>query len=252
MVNLSDQVALVTGACRVVGRGVAFGLAVSGANVFAAGLGAERGQSLVAEIRALGRVGAEFMEADVTREADVKAVVERAAARFGRIHAAVNNAGIEGAFGPVQDQTSDTFDRLISVNLKGVWHGLKYQLPHMLAHGGGAIVNTASSAGVQPIANIAIYTASKHGVVGLTKATALEVARSNIRVNAVAPGPVNTGLLQRMVAGKIDLSVIAADVPMGRISEPDEIARAIVWLCSDSASYITGHVLVADGGLTVG
>jgi NAD(P)-dependent dehydrogenase (short-subunit alcohol dehydrogenase family) len=191
------------------------------------------------------------MEADVTREADVKAVVEEAA-RGGRIHAAVNNAGIEGGFGPVQDATSDVFDRIISVNLKGIWHGLKYQLPHMIAHGGGAIVNTASSAGIQPIANIAIYTASKHAVVGLTKATALEVARSNIRVNAVAPGPVNTGLLQRMVAGHIDLSVIAESVPMGRISEPPEIAHAIVWLCSDAASYITGHVLVADGGITVG
>jgi NAD(P)-dependent dehydrogenase (short-subunit alcohol dehydrogenase family) len=122
----------------------------------------------------------------------------------------------------------------------------------MLAHGGGAIVNTASSAGIQPIANIAIYTASKHGVVGLTKATALEVARSNIRVNAVAPGPVNTGLLQRMVGGHIDLSVIAQSVPMARISEPDEVAKAIVWLCSDAASYVTGHVLAVDGGLTVG
>lgn len=251
-VDLSGRTALVIGATEGIGRATAFEFAKAGANVFAAGLGAERGQSLAAEIRALGRVGAEFMEVDVTREADVKAVVERAAARFGRIHAAVNNAGTEGGFGPVQDHTSAEFDRIIAVNLKGIWHGLKYQLPHMLAHGGGAIVNTASSAGVQPIANIAIYTASKHGVVGLTKATALEVARSNIRVNAVAPGPVNTGLLHRMVADKIDLSVIAEDVPMGRISEPDEIARAIVWLCSDNASYITGHVLVADGGLTVG
>lgn len=251
-VDFSGRTALVIGATEGIGRATAFAFAAAGANVFAAGLGAERGKSLEAEIRALGRVGAEFMEADVTREADVAAVVERAVARFGRIHAAVNNAGTEGAFGPVQDQTSDVFDRILAVNLKGIWHGLKYQLPHMLAQGGGAIVNTASSAGVQPIANIAIYTASKHAVVGLTKATALEVARSNIRVNCVAPGPVNTGLLQRMVAGKIDLSVIAASVPMGRISEPDEIARAIVWLCSDAASYITGHVLVADGGLTVG
>jgi NAD(P)-dependent dehydrogenase (short-subunit alcohol dehydrogenase family) len=249
--DLAGRNALVIGATEGIGRATALAFAAAGANVFASGLGAERGRSLVAEIRERGRVDAEFMEADVTREADVKAVVEEAA-RGGRIHAAVNNAGIEGGFGPVQDATSDVFDRIISVNLKGIWHGLKYQLPHMIAHGGGAIVNTASSAGIQPIANIAIYTASKHGVVGLTKATALEVARSNVRVNAVAPGPVNTGLLQRMVAGHIDLSVIAESVPMGRISEPPEIAHAIVWLCSDAASYITGHVLVADGGLTVG
>jgi NAD(P)-dependent dehydrogenase (short-subunit alcohol dehydrogenase family) len=129
---------------------------------------------------------------------------------------------------------------------------MKYQIPHFLAHGGGAIVNTASSAGVQAIANIALYTASKHAVVGLTKATALELARSNIRVNAVAPGPVNTGLLHRMVAGNIDVSVIAESVPMGRVSEPDEIANVVLWLCSDAASFVTGHVLVADGGLTVG
>ncbi|HEU4625578.1 MAG TPA: glucose 1-dehydrogenase [Steroidobacteraceae bacterium] len=250
--DFSGKTALVIGATEGIGRATALAFAAAGANVFAAGLGAERGRSLADEINALGSVAAEFVEADVAREAEVADVVARAAARFGRIHAAVNNAGTEGAFGPVQDQTADDFDRLLAVNLKGVWHGLKYQLPHMLAHGGGAIVNTASSAGVQPIANIALYTASKHAVVGLTKATALEVARSNIRVNAVAPGPVNTGLLHRMVAGKIDLSVIAESVPMGRISEPEEIARAILWLCSDAASYITGHVLLADGGLTVG
>jgi NAD(P)-dependent dehydrogenase (short-subunit alcohol dehydrogenase family) len=182
----------------------------------------------------------------------VQAVVSRAAERFGRIHAAVNNAGIEGRFGPVQDLTESDFDRIISVNLKGIWLGLKYEIPHMLAHGGGAIVNTSSSAGVTGIANVAVYTASKHGVVGLTKATALELAQSKIRVNAIAPGPVNTGLLKRMVGGHIDLSVIADHVPMRRISEPEESAQAILWLCSDAASFITGHTLVVDGGLTVG
>ncbi len=251
-VDLSGRNALVIGATEGIGRATALAFAAAGANVFAAGLGAERGRSLEAEIHAGGRVDAAFMEVDVTRESEVKALVEHAAQRFGRIHAAVNNAGIEGGFGPVQDATSDVFDRIVSVNLKGIWHGLKYQLPHMLANGGGAIVNTASSAGIQPIANIAIYTASKHGVVGLTKATALEVARSNIRVNAVAPGPVDTGLLHRMVSGHIDLSVIAESVPMGRISRPEEIAQAILWLCSDAASYVTGHVLVVDGGVTVG
>lgn len=251
-VDLRGRNALVIGATEGIGRATALAFAAAGANVFAAGLGEERGRSLEEEIRSGGRVQAVFMEVDVTREAEVKSLVEHAVARFGRIHAAVNNAGTEGGFGPVQDATSDVFDRIIAVNLKGIWHGLKYELPHMLAHGGGAIVNTASSAGIQPIANIAIYSASKHGVVGLTKATALEVARANIRVNAVAPGPVNTGLLHRMVGGHVDLSVIAESVPMGRISEPEEIARTIVWLCSDAASYITGHVLAADGGVTAG
>jgi len=251
-IDLSGRTALVIGATEGIGRATALAFAAAGANVFAAGLGAERGRALVAEIRERGRGDADFMEADVTREGDVKALVESAAKRFGRIHAAVNNAGIEGPFGPVQNATSDDFDRIIGVNLKGIWCGLKYQIPHMLAHGGGAIVNTSSSAGVQAIANVAIYTASKHAVVGLTKSAALEVARSNIRVNAVAPGPVNTGLLHRMIEGHIDVSVIAGSVPMGRVSEPEEIAGAIVWLCSDAASFITGHVLVADGGLTVG
>jgi NAD(P)-dependent dehydrogenase (short-subunit alcohol dehydrogenase family) len=251
-VDLSGRSALIIGATEGIGRATALAFAAAGANVFAAGLGAERGQTLVEEIRSCGRVDAAFLEVDVTREAEVRTLVEEAAKRFGRIHAAVNNAGIEGAFGPVQDATTQTFDSIMNVNLRGVWHGLKYQLPHMLAHGGGAIVNTASSAGVQPIPNVALYTASKHAVVGLTKATALEVAQSSIRVNAVAPGPVNTGLLHRMVAGNIDLSEIAAGVPMARISEPPEVASAILWLCSDAASFVTGHVMVVDGGLTVG
>ncbi|MBX5459846.1 MAG: glucose 1-dehydrogenase [Steroidobacteraceae bacterium] len=250
--DLSGRTALVIGATEGIGRATALAFAAAGANVFAAGLGAARGRSLEEEIRSAGRVQAAFMEADVTREADVQAVVEEAARRFGRIHAAVNNAGTEGRFGPVHEATTEDFDRLINVNLRGVWHGLKHQIPHMLAHGGGAIVNTASSAGIQPIANIALYSASKHAVIGLTKAAALELARSNIRVNCVAPGPVNTGLLHRMVAGNVEISTIAESVPMGRISEPEEIARAIVWLCSDAASYVTGHTLAIDGGLTVG
>jgi NAD(P)-dependent dehydrogenase (short-subunit alcohol dehydrogenase family) len=250
MSELEGKSALVIGGTEGIGRATALAFAAAGANVFVAGLGAERGRSLEDEIRQRGRGDAVFLEADVTHESDVRAVVQSAAERFGRIHAAVNNAGIEGRFGPVQGYGTDEFDRIIGVNLKGIWLGLKYQIPHMLAHGGGAIVNTSSSAGVRAIANIAIYTASKHGVVGLTRATALEVARSNIRVNAVAPGPVNTGLLHRMVAGHVDVAAIAESVPMGRVSEPEEIARAIVWLCSDAASYITGHTLVIDGGLT--
>jgi NAD(P)-dependent dehydrogenase (short-subunit alcohol dehydrogenase family) len=249
--RFEGKTALVIGGTSGIGRATAICFAEAGANVCIAGLGADEGREVETVIRAKG-VEAMFMEADVCREADVRQVMSRAAERFGRIHAAVNNAGIEGRFGPVQDSTTDDFERIIGVNLKGVWLGMKFQIPHMLAHGGGAIVNTASSAGVTGIANVALYTASKHGVVGLTKATALELANCGIRVNAVAPGPVNTGLLQRMIGGNIDASIIAASVPMKRISEPEESARAIVWLCSDAASFITGHTLVVDGGLTVG
>ena len=248
---MKGQTAFVVGATAGIGRAAAIAFAEAGANVVLVGLGVADGREVQSEVRAAGVEGM-FIEADVTRTTEMATAFARAAERFGRVHMAVNNAGIEGRFGPVQDATDDDFDRIIGVNLKGIWHGMKYQIPHMLANGGGAIVNTASSAGVTGIANIAIYTASKHGVVGLTKAAALELAKSNIRVNCIAPGPVDTGLLHRMVAGQIDLSVIAASVPMGRVAQPVEAARAIVWLCSDAASFVTGHTLVVDGGLTVG
>lgn len=247
----AGKTALVFGGTAGIGRATALVFASHGANVVIAGLGAADGHEVEAEIRARG-VDTLFIEADVTRDRDVQSVVDRAAERFGRIQVAVNNAGIEGRYGPVQELSEAEFDRIIAVNLKGVWLGLKYEIAHMLTHGGGAIVNTASSAGVTGIANVAAYTASKHGVVGLTKAAALELAESNIRVNAVAPGPVNTALLRRMVGGHMDLAAIAAHVPMKRISEAQETAQAIAWLCSDSASYVTGHTLVVDGGLTVG
>jgi NAD(P)-dependent dehydrogenase (short-subunit alcohol dehydrogenase family) len=249
--EFAGKTALVIGGTTGIGRATAQRFAALGANVVIAGLGLEDGRSVESEIRQAGGT-AEFVETDVRREQEIQALIARATRRFGRIHAAVNNAGIEGRFGPVHEATSEDFDHIIGVNLRGIWLGLKYQIPHMLEHHGGAIVNTASSAGVTGIANVALYTASKHAVVGLTKATALELARSGIRVNAVAPGPVDTGLLRRMVAGKIDLGVIAEQVPMGRISAPQETAAAIVWLCSDAASYVTGHTLAVDGGLTVG
>ena len=250
--QMTGRTALVIGGTTGIGRATALEFAAAGANVYIAGLGEQEGREAIEEIRRRFGTGAEFLEADVRRDGDVRAVMERAIAKFGRIHAAVNNAGTEQQFGPVQETTLEEFERVMSINLRGVWLGMKYEIPHMLAHGGGAIVNTASMAGVEGIANVAVYTASKHGVVGLTKASALELARSNIRVNAVAPGPVDTGLLHRMIGGKIDVQVIADGVPMGRISTADEIARGMVWLCTDAASYVTGHTLVIDGGATIG
>lgn len=250
--SFTGKCALVIGATEGIGRATARAFCEAGADVVFAGLGADRGKALAQELASTSKAQAVFVECDVTREQEVRDLTDLAVRRFGRVHAAVNNAGVEGPFGPLQERTSEEFDQLVGVNLKGVWLGMKYQIPHMLERGGGAIVNTASSAGVRAIANVAIYTASKHGVVGLTKAAALEVARSNIRINAVAPGPVDTGLLHRMVAGKIDLSVIAEKVPMGRISQPEEIAQTILWLCSDAASFISAQTIVVDGGLTEG
>ena len=247
--DLSGRTVLVAGATSGIGRATALAFAQAGASVVVSGLGAQAGRGVEAEIRSLGREVL-FIEADVSREGEVRGLMQRAVERFGRIHAAVNNAGTEGRYGPVQDMTVEDFERIIGVNLRGIWLGLKYQIPHMLAQGSGAIVNTSSTAGVAAIPNIGLYTASKHAVIGLTKASALEVARSGIRINAVAPGPVETGLLHRMVDGHVDPAQIAASVPMGRISSPEEIARVILWLCSDAASYVTGHTLVADGGLT--
>ena len=248
--DFSGKTALVIGGTTGIGAATARLFAAAGARVVIAGLGPEQGAQ-VAEACTTDGGEAFFIETDVREAAQVQAAVAAAAARYGRIHIAVNNAGIEGRFGPVQDATVEDFDQVIGVNLRGIWLGMKYEIPHMLAQGGGAIVNTSSSAGLTAIANVALYTASKHAVVGLTKASALELARSGIRVNAVAPGPVDTGLLHRMIAGKIDVSVIAESVPMGRISSAEETAQAILWLCSDAASYVTGHTLAVDGGLTV-
>jgi NAD(P)-dependent dehydrogenase (short-subunit alcohol dehydrogenase family) len=245
----AGKTALVIGGSSGIGRATALAFASAGANVFIVGLGGVEGGEVEASARAAG-VDAVFMEADVSREDEVKAFTEAAVTRFGRIHAAVNNAGVEGPYGPVHTLSSADFDHVIGVNLKGIWLGMKHQIPHMLAHGGGAIVNMASSAGTTGIPNVAIYTASKHGVVGLTRAAALELARTGIRVNAVAPGPVDTGLLHRMVGGHVDLDIVKAGVPMHRISQPEETAHVIVWLCSDEASFVTGHVLAVDGGLT--
>ena len=250
-IDFDGKTVLIIGGTAGIGEATALCFAAAGANVVIAGLGAQQGRDVAAACSAYGRGEALFIETDVRQELQVQSTVQRAAERFRRIHAAVNNAGIEGRFGPVQDATAEDFDQVIGVNLRGVWLGMKYEISHMLAHGGGAIVNTSSSAGLTGIANVALYTASKHGVVGLTKAAALELAKSGIRVNAVAPGPVDTGLLRRMIAGKIDVSVIAAGVPMGRISVPSETAQAISWLCSDAASFITGHTLAVDGGMTV-
>jgi NAD(P)-dependent dehydrogenase (short-subunit alcohol dehydrogenase family) len=248
--NLAGRGVLVIGATTGIGAATVLAFAARGARVCFAGQGAEAGMAVADEARRVGAADVAFMEIDVRRETDISAVIELAAARFDRIEIAINNAGVETRLGPVQEASDEEFERVMGVNVRGTWLALKHEIQHMLQHGGGSIVNTASTAGVTGIAGVALYTASKHAIVGLTKAAALELAQSKIRVNAIAPGPVRTELLSRMLDGKVSLEQIAARVPMGRVSEPPEIAEAILWLASDAASYVTGHTLIVDGGLT--
>jgi NAD(P)-dependent dehydrogenase (short-subunit alcohol dehydrogenase family) len=249
--EFAGKSALIVGGTSGIGEAAVDAFADKGCNVVLAGLEPDLGQRIEQRINEGGKARACFVQTDVRDEAQVMRLVERAAETFGRIHFAFNNAGVEGPYGPIHDISAADFDRVIGVNLKGVWLCLKHELRHMLERGGGAIVNTSSSAGVVSIPQVGVYSASKHAIIGLSKAAALENARANIRINVVAPGPVRTGLLSRMVAGQVDLDTIAESVPVGRISEPAEIAAAVIWLCSSSASFITGHTLVVDGGLTV-
>lgn len=243
---LLGKAALVVGADSGIGLATAHAFSRAGARVVMAGLREKEGAD-----HAAGIAGASFVRADVRDEADVAAMVAIAVERLGGLDIAFNNAGIEGPAGPVQDLRTEDFDALLAINLRGAWLGMKYQIPHLIARGGGAIVNTSSTAGVKAIPNVAIYTATKHAIIGLTKAAALELAPSGIRVNAIAPGPVDTGLLRRMVAGRQGtLESVKARTPLGRIADADEIAGTVTWLASDAAANLTGTVLFSDGGLT--
>jgi NAD(P)-dependent dehydrogenase (short-subunit alcohol dehydrogenase family) len=249
--DFAGKAALVIGGTSGIGWATARAFARAGARVAACGLVPSPAPEFERQLRDDGAPDALFLPLDVRSTPDVERATAAVADRFGGFQAAVNNAGVEGPFGPLEALEPDDFDRLVSVNLRGVWCGMKYQIRHMAGRG-GAIVNTASTAGVKAIANITAYSATKHGIIGLTKGAALEQAGSGIRVNAVAPGPVATGLLSRMVAGHVALDDIAKAVPMGRIAAPEEIADAILWLASDAAAYVTGETLVIDGGLTQG
>ena len=247
--NFSGKNALLIGGTTGIGRATALAFAKAGANLFVAGIGAEHGGSLKDEIKSLGKTDYEFLEVDV-RNADAMAKLhEQAFKRYGRIDFAFNNAGVPGKTAPIQELDEADFNLLIDVNLKGVFFGLKHQVPHMIAQGGGAIVNTSSLFGVMGFATTAVYCASKWGVIGLTNSAALEVARKNIRINAIAPGSVMTPLLTGMFGSpQAAKDTVLPMIPMGRISDPSEIAQLVLFLCSDAASFITGQAVVIDGG----
>src|SRR5882762_3030014 len=245
--NMSNPVVLITGALTGIGRATAVAFATGGASLVVAGRREEAGQQLAAELRTLG-AAAEFIRADVRREDEVRELVDRTVARFGRLDVAVNNAGTEGQVGPITEQTADSYAATFDTNVLGVILSTKHEVRVMQGQGSGSIVNISSTYGHKGAAGASVYAASKHAVEGITKSVALEVAKSGIRVNAVAPGPTDTGMLTRFTKTPENKAALVTGVPMGRLGLSDELANAIVFIASDEASFITGHVLNVDGG----
>ena len=248
---MSNPIVLITGALTGIGRATALAFAKEGASVVAAGRRDAEGNALEAELRGLG-ADAAFIRADVRHDDDVRGLIDQIVARFGRIDAAVNAAGTEGRPGPVIDQTAESYAATFDTNVLGTLLSMKHELRVMQPQGHGSIINISSTYGHEGAAGASIYAASKHAVEGLTKSAALEGARFGVRVNAVAPGPTDTGMLNRFTGTAERKAALAKSVPLGRVGQPDEIARAVVFLASEKSSFITGQILTADGGKTAG
>lgn len=249
---LEGKVSLVTGAGSGIGRATSLIMAREGATVVVSDINADSGEETLSAVKEAGGEG-NFVHADVSRPDDVAALVGQVVAAYGRLDCAHNNAGIEGFMtGRLHEYPEDVWDRLIDINLKGVWLCLKHEIPQMLRQGGGAIVNTASGAGLVGSPRMSAYVASKHGVVGLTKAAALEYARDGIRVNAVCPGIIDTPMVGRLLESRDPGYEAAIPIrqPIGRLGRPEEIAESVTWLCSDAASFVTGIAMSVDGGVT--
>ena len=244
---MEHPVILITGALTGIGRAAAFAFATAGGRIVVSGRRDDAGEASVAELRDHG-AEAEFIRADVRREDDVRSLVDRTVARFGRLDIAVNNAGTEGRPGPITEQSADSYAATFDTNVLGTLLSMKHELRVMLAQGSGSIINVSSTYGHLGARGASVYAASKHAIEGLTKSAALEVAGSGVRVNAIAPGPTETAMLDRFAGNAERKAALAAGVPMQRVGSVNEIADAIVFLASDKSSFTTGQVLSIDGG----
>jgi NAD(P)-dependent dehydrogenase (short-subunit alcohol dehydrogenase family) len=246
---LENKVALVTGGTSGIGKATAIALGVAGAKVVFSGRRENEGEDTAKLIQ---QSGAEclFVRSDVSSEADVKALVEKTVASYGTLDVVFNNAGIESPMKPLHEQSVEDFDKLMAINVRGLFLCMKYQVQQMLTQGAGVIINNSSMGGIIAFAGVSPYIASKHAVMGLTRSAALDYAKQGIRINAVNPGFIATEMMNRFTTMGSTLEQFASIVPMGRLGQSEEIAATVVFLCSDAASYITGQSLLVDGGYT--
>jgi NAD(P)-dependent dehydrogenase (short-subunit alcohol dehydrogenase family) len=248
---MSDQVVLITGALTGIGRAAAIIFAQEGARIVVSGRRDKEGQELVAELQGLG-AEAIFVRTDVRKDEDVRNLVDQTVKRFGHLDVAVNNAGTEGTPGPVTEQTAETYATTFDTNVLGTLLSMKHELRVMLAQGSGSIVNISSAYGTVGAAGAAVYVASKHAIEGLTKSAALEVAGTGVRVNVVAPGTTDTGMLTRFTSTDRNKAALVSTVPFKRLATPEEIAHVIAFVASENASYMTGSSIPVDGGMIAG
>ena len=246
--QFTGKVAIVTGGSSGMGRATALAFAREGANVVVADTNIQDGEETVQRFKESGAQGL-FVPTDVSQANAVEALVKTTIATYGRLDYAFNNAGINEEHGPLIECTEAQWDRILSINLKGIWLCMKYEIPQMLKIGKGAIVNTASVVGLMGGGGFPAYVASKHGIVGLTKAAALDYGKQDIRVNAICPGTIYTSMYERRVGNNPETTArIISEIPLHRLGQSEDIAEAVIWLCSEGASYVTGHALVVDGG----